>query len=119
MDMKDDHDFHVAMSVMSWYDMPTFPLNVEERQWRNTHTKQETLKVAMRYAPGGSVERLKKARINKQLSALRLYAMRHPQINKTLLRKVKHCLEIGAKWQQVESASHHSKSALHKRLKEE
>lgn len=26
MDMKNDHDFHVALSVMSWYDKPTIPL---------------------------------------------------------------------------------------------
>lgn len=118
MEMKDDHDFHVAMSVMSWYDTPTIPLNIEEQWWRDTHTKRETIKVAMRYAPSGSVARLKKTRINKQLETLRIYAMRHPQINKTLLRKVKRCLESGAKWHQIEGATHHGRSTLYKHLKE-
>lgn len=118
MEMKDDHDFHVAMSVMGWYDDVRVPLTPEERHWRDTHTREQTIKEAMKYAPGGSYDKLKRHRIQRELAILRQYSYRHQDIGKVFLNKVKACLDEGASFKQVEHASHHSHNTILKKAGE-
>lgn len=118
MKMKDDHDFHVAMSVMGWYDDVRVPLTPEERHWRDTHTREQTIKEAMKYAPGGSAEKLKRHRIQRALSIFRQYSYRHQDIGKAFLERAKSCLDEGASLKQVEKASHHNHNTILKRAGE-
>lgn len=119
--MKDDKAFHLALSVMTWYDTPYIPLTKEEQQWRDTHTKAQTIRVATKYAGTDPDEMRRKANIQRELSSLRSYVYRHNyyRVTPLMLKKIKRLREIGATWKQIEHASHHTRGTISKYLKDE
>lgn len=114
MKMKDDDEFHLALSVMNWYNHPSVPLNIEEKKWRDTHTKEQAIKLATKYSSDSPDEMRQKAIIGRDLKNLRTYVRRYPsyRITKPVLRKIRHLLRIGASWNQIVIASHHSKTTI-------
>lgn len=119
--MTNDTAFHLALSVMTWYDTPYIPLTKEEQHWRDTHTKAQTIRVATKYAGTDPDTMRHKANIQRELSSLRSYVYRHNyyRVTPLMLKKIKHLREIGATWKQIEHASHHTRRTILKCLKGE
>ena len=106
-DMKNDEEFHLALSVKSWYENHDYPLSFDEQQYRNTHSKNYVLMEAEKYArPYKRAREIKMAGLSEQWPEHNRAKNSHlTKADCELIAKYRH---EGMLWYEIQRATHHS-----------
>lgn len=115
-DMKDDEEFHLALSVRSWYEDNDYPLSYEEQQYRKTHSKRHVYEEASKYAVP-----YKRARQIKMMVLSEQWPHNHAKnshLTKDDCKLIAKYRGEGMWWDEIQRVTHHSAKFIKKMSKQ-
>lgn len=109
-DMKDDEEFHLALSAKGWYENNNYPLSQKEKNYLHSYTKKHVFAVAGRYLKPYKYE------IDSEIIKLeKEWPRRHTwkvRLSKTDCLKIAEYHHTGFIWKEIERVTHHNKYTI-------
>lgn len=111
-DMKNDEEFHLALSVKSWYENHDYPLSFEEQRYRKDHSKRHVYEEASKYVvPYKRARQIKMMVLSEQWPHNRVKNSHLTKADCELIAKYRH---EGMWWDEIQRVTHHSTQFIKK-----